>query len=106
MKIAVTPDVIESIKKDLRQALREVKSSHRIEAVARGLGWTTNAAMRVTLASGTAERVVKADSFTRYLVDHGFAADAYHLVRAALRVQVRVIMAEHKELTHHGFGVY
>lgn len=46
MKLIVTFNDIEHIKDALRASLPDVKSSHRVEALARGLGSTTNASMR------------------------------------------------------------
>lgn len=106
MKFAVTQRAVEAIKSDLRERLPLIKSSHRSEAIARGLGWRTNAAMRVSLAGGDAERVMDADSFVAYLRGHDFDADGRHFARAGLRVQVRAVMEAHEQLTSFGFGVY
>ncbi|MCA6108057.1 hypothetical protein [Bradyrhizobium cenepequi] len=43
MKLTITITDVEHIKAVLRTALPDVKSSHRVEALARGLGWRTNA---------------------------------------------------------------
>jgi hypothetical protein len=63
---------IEFIKRELATLLPDVKSSHRVEAMARGLGWNSNAAMRAELALGAAARKVDDSAFSAYLRDHGF----------------------------------
>ncbi len=64
---------IERIKQELAALLPAVKSSHRVEAIARGLGWNTNAALRAELAGAEIERTVDDRAFIDYLKDHGFA---------------------------------
>jgi len=107
VKISVTREALEAIKADLRRTLPEVKSSHRAEAIARGLGCRTNAGMLAALANGRAECVPNPDAFITFLAERGHAAvDGRALVRAALRVPIRSVMAAHEELTYFGFGVY
>ena len=45
LRIPVTLSAIELIKADLTKHLSEVKSSHRVEAIGRGLGFRTYAAL-------------------------------------------------------------
>lgn len=106
MKLAVSLPLVESIKDELRQSLPEVKSSHRVEALARGLGWSANAALRAMLADGPSERDVVPPAFKTYLAERGFRVDDRALPDAILRAQIRAVMAAHEELTHHGFGVH
>lgn len=65
---------IEFIKRELANLLPDVKSSHRVEAIARGLGWNSNAAMRAELALGATTREVDNSAFAAYLTDHGFVS--------------------------------
>jgi hypothetical protein len=106
VQIAINPNVIDGVKAELRQTLPYVKSSHRAEAIARGLGWSTNAAMRAELSDGTALRIAQPDVFTAYLEQHDFVVEGRHFVEAIRRAQIRAVMDAHSELTHHGFGVY
>ena len=46
LRISVAPSAIERIKVQLTQSLPDVKSSHRVEALGRGLGFRTYAALR------------------------------------------------------------
>jgi hypothetical protein len=55
MKSTITLTDIEHMKGALRASLPDVKSSHRVEALARGLGWLTNASMRAALAAAPVE---------------------------------------------------
>ena len=106
MKLIVSLPFIDAIKDELRQSLREVKSSHQAEALARALGWGTNAAMRASLASGMAERPLLSEAFVDFLAQRGIRVADRALREVVLRVQIRAVMAAHEELTHHGFGVY
>jgi hypothetical protein len=106
VKVILSPEVIEDVKADLRLLLPDVKSSHRIEAVARGFRWATNAAMRAALISGPVEREVDVGAFVSYLSGQGFAGESSPLVQSVLRVQIRTVMEQHPGLTHFGFGVY
>jgi len=106
MKLIVSLSLIDAIKDELRQSLPEVKSSHRTEALARGLGWATNAAMRASLTSGVSERAALPGLFTDYLAQRGVEIASRALRDAVLRVQIRGVMAVHEQLTHHGFGVH
>jgi len=49
MDIFIALKDVQQIKKTLARILPEVKSSHRVEAVARGFGWKSNAALRACL---------------------------------------------------------
>ena len=105
MKITVTADLIDDMKSDLRMALPGAGSCHRTEALARGLGWKTYAAMKASLRAGPAERGIEPDTFAAYLSAHGAAATGEHLVQAVLRAQIRAVLAAQAQLTHAGFGI-
>jgi hypothetical protein len=106
MKHDVSDTAVVSMKADLRQMLPNVKSSHRIEAIARGLGWATNAAMRASLSLGKTQRTLYPDAFSHYLADRGCAAPGQLFFRVVLRAHVQTVMGKNPDLTHHGFGVY
>jgi hypothetical protein len=87
LRIPLTLAAITSIKADLTQSLAAVKSSHRVEAVARGLGFQTNAAMRVAVKTNAPLRVnVRWEPFVSYLAEKGFEADATVFFHACARV--------------------
>jgi hypothetical protein len=106
MRISIGLSTIDSLKAEMLQALPHIKSSHRVEAMARGLGWSTNAAMRADLAHGTALRTVRSDAFATYLAERHLTAWPRCFVDTVLKALIRAVMDAHPELTHHGFGVY
>ena len=91
-----------AVKTELRMSLPDVKSSHRVEALARGLGWATNASMRAALALEPCDRIADSAAFHVYLAKRGFAVPARALFDGILRAQVRAVMASNERLTHHG----
>jgi len=72
MKVQFSLTDIEHLKGELTRLLPAIKSSHRVEAMARGLGWKTNAALRAELARQEQQRNVDDQAFTTYLRHHGF----------------------------------
>jgi len=72
MRTHISLSKIDILKKELGILLPDVKSSHRVEAMARGLGWNTNAALRAELAEGPSIRMVDEARFDSYLAEHGF----------------------------------
>ncbi len=106
MKITVTLASIEYIKADLRAALPTAGSCHRVEALARGLGWNTYAAMLATVSRNQVECEVKPGAFVAYMTAKGVQAAEDLLFKTACRIQVRTVMAAQEQLTRFGFGVY
>jgi hypothetical protein len=81
--IITAPEDIDLLKKQLARSLPQVKSSHRVEAMARGLGWGTNAALRVSLKKDLpVKRVVNDQAFVAYLQRHGYGCYADSLAQA------------------------
>ena len=70
MKVLCSQADIDAIKAELAALLPKIKSSHRVEALARGLGWNTNAALRADLTAGRMERMVDDVAFNDYLEQH------------------------------------
>jgi hypothetical protein len=93
MKSTIALKDIEHMKDALRASLPDVKSSHRVEALARGLGWATNASMRAALAAAPAEICPDEGVFLEYLRQHSFGTPSGSLVRAFARAGVRRAMA-------------
>ena len=105
MKSTITLTDIEHMKDALRASLPDIKSSHRVEALARGLGWATNASMRATLTAAPAETVPNEGVFLDYLRQHSFEAPSGSLVRAFAQVGVRRAMDLEPELSGFGYRV-
>lgn len=100
---------IEHIKRQLAALLPAVKSSHRVEAMARGLGWNTNAALRAELALSETDRVVDDHAFTEYLDHHGFPGTFGSLGEAVVRCKfsaerdaIATVMEQQPTLTRFG----
>lgn len=106
LNIFGSADSLELIKTELRHKLPDIKSSHRCEALARGLGFRTHAA---ALAAAKTEMPiavhVRGDLFTTYLRDHGFDARPELLYRAAAKVALRNVSERTPTLTMWGIGV-
>jgi hypothetical protein len=106
MKLTISLPEIEHVKDALRSALPDVKSSHRVEAMARGLGWQTYAALRAALAAASVEVGADEDAFVAYLREHSFDAPRGCLTRALAKAGIRRAMDMEPTLTHFGYGVF
>tara|TARA_B100000686_G_C16759922_1_gene957977 strand:+ start:1542 stop:2267 length:726 start_codon:yes stop_codon:yes gene_type:complete len=103
------PEQIESIKADLTKSLPHIKSSHRVEAMARSLGFKSYAALR---AHDLFHHPLRTDvdwvAFRNYLEEKGFSCKAKPLFIAIGRAAVRLILEVpniEPELTREGIGV-
>lgn len=64
---------LENLKKRFKRALPDVKHTHRLEAMARGLSFRTYSSLLAKLnTEGQATIVLNDDAFNDYLVEHGF----------------------------------
>ena len=72
MNIKLTYQHHKSMKIELGKRLPSVKSSHRAEALARGLGFKTNAALVATLGAVLIDVKANNAAFTGYMRDRGF----------------------------------
>ena len=105
LRIPVTPSGLDELKAHLTKVLPEVKSSHRVEALGRGLGFKTYAALReAAQSSETPMATVSGASFTTYLAEHSFEIDAAHLYRAAAQVAINGVLDKMPRLSIHGIG--
>lgn len=96
MTILITMKHAQLIKKELGLSLPHIKSSHRAEAMARGLGWKTNAALRAALMCGDADCRVSDDAFTSYLSRKGFGGIADCRLSAIVELVLSESEREHK----------
>jgi hypothetical protein len=106
MKVVATTKTVEAMKAELRRILPKAKSSHRAEALARGLGWATNAAMRAELANGATERILDPAAFKTFFHVRGLSNPGRAFLDAVLRTQIRAVMSAQVQLTHHGLGIF
>jgi hypothetical protein len=105
LRISVSPSAIDRIKALLTQSLPDVKSSHRVEAIGRGFGFRTYAALRtVAQAPVPAVATVTGNQFSDYLKEHGFEVDPAHLYRAAAEVAIQAVLHAMPRLHIGGIG--
>ena len=105
---------IVALKKELARTLPHVSSSHRAEALARGLGWNTYAAALAALNSGPDERRVTNNTFVTYLAEHAFPEVPFDTLGAAMvqvkfvaeRTAITNVLEATPLLTRGGYGIY
>jgi hypothetical protein len=105
MLVAIDLNSVPSMKYDLREVLPEVPSAQRVEALARGLGANSNAALRASLRAGPCKVQPNDLAFRAYLASRGFEASDRILARTVARQGIRQSMALEDQLTTTGFGV-
>jgi hypothetical protein len=106
LEIALTLDRLDAIKAELTRTLPHVKSSHRCEAVARGMGFRTYASARAVAQSAPFDRVtLHGESFVAYLAEHDFAVSAEPFYRAGAKVALHDIAKTNPKLTMWGIGI-
>lgn len=103
---ATTPYLLNAIKGELTCKLPHIKSSHRCEAIARGLGFRTYASARAIAQSATPDsEPVQGRGFIDYLAEHGFVVSAEPFYHAVAKVVLRDIAKMNPRLTLWGIGV-
>jgi len=105
VRIAIASDDLQTVKDYLRRSLPDHRPSHRIEAAARGLGFTTYGGMREALAAGPI--LVAADD-RRFCTELGIPFETGKgfnriLSRSLARIELRRILDAHPLLTQRGF---
>ncbi len=94
------------IKSELVRTLPEVKSSHRCEALARGVGYNTYAALLAHLQTDkTIEVEVDETVFKAYLIKHDFDVVGHPLYFALAREAIFQVQERHYILTLWGVAV-
>lgn len=91
------------MKSGLRLIAPTIKSSHRTEALARGLGFQSNAELRARLADAGPRRL-DPSAFSLYLTARGFEAPASLLFRAAAHAITLNAMDRDDRLHKWGWG--
>ncbi len=102
-------DQIDSMKTDLTKSYPDIKSSHRVEALARALGFKTYASLRARdLFYDPIETEVDWVSFYGYLKERGFNPSSKPLYISAGRAIIKLILEVpnlEPNLTYEGIGV-
>jgi hypothetical protein len=105
LRIPITPSGLDELKAYLTKALPEIKSSHRVEALGRGLGFKTYAALRAAAQSSEMPMAtVSGMRFTSYLAEHSFEVDPAHLYRAAAQVAIKGVLDKMPRLSIYGIS--
>jgi hypothetical protein len=106
LRIAVTASAVEQLKADLFKSLPNVKSSHRAEALGRGLGFRTYAAMLSASRSDMPPIAIVTEAlFSAYLKEHGFEVHPPYLYRAVARVAIQGVLNATPKLHIYGIGL-
>ncbi len=106
LRIRITPPSVRQLKLVLAKSLPDVKSSHRVEALGRGLGFRTYASL---LAESRSSEPCSADvsgaRFRDYLAERGFTADPEPLYLAAADVAICEVLRTIPRLHVFGIGI-
>lgn len=106
LKLTLTDTTLGALKAEVLSVLPHVKSSHRCEAVGRGLGFSTYAAAKTAASSTKSQRViVDGKAFSSYLHEHGFDASPVSVFHAATKVALKAVAARNPSLTMWGIGI-
>lgn len=106
MHMLVYESDLSSIKESLRRDHPDTRPSHRMEAVAKGLGFLTYAALLSSLKTGALSVVVDDQAFCASLgVAHTSekGKPVRSLSRGIARAMLRKVLDAHPELTQRGF---
>lgn len=106
LHIRITAQSVKKLKLGLAKSLRDVKSSHRVEALGRGLGFRTYASLLAGCRSSEpcfAE--VSGTCFSDYLAEHGFLVDPETLYLAAAQAAIHEVLDAIPRLTIFGIGI-
>ncbi|MBC8793328.1 MAG: hypothetical protein C6Y20_17145 [Tagaea sp. CACIAM 22H2] len=106
LTVAIAPSDLAQIKADLTRSLPNVKSSHRCEGLARGLGFGTYASLleavrRTVKVSVTAN----GQSFCAYLAEHDFNVKPQPFYFAVARIAIKAALEREPMLTRAGIGI-
>lgn len=106
LSIPVSASAVDATKLSLTRALPNVKSSHRCEAMARGLGFRTHASLLAeTKSAKPVTATVNDAAFTSYLAQHDFNVRGSALYRAVAQAALKGVAERYPTLTAGGFGI-
>lgn len=114
MTISITPNEVESVKRALSGLVPHAKSSHRTEAMARGLGFGSNAALLAGLRDGPVACSVENHVFGEFLAERGvsdvqFDALAEAVVQAKFseqRAHIQAVLDREPDLSANGYRIF
>jgi hypothetical protein len=106
LRIPLKANTVEAVKRDLGLSLPQVKSSHRVEAAARGLGFLTHAALLASVRAGNrVSGPVNGEPFQNYLLDHDYRVASEHFYRAVARGAICDVLEREPRLSYCGYYI-
>ena len=106
MNLTLTDSVLDFVKAEVSRLLPDVKSSHRCEAIGRGLGFGTYAAARAAARTTISDiATVNASAFISYLAEHGFVTSSLPIFHATAKIVLKDVAERVPKLTIWGMGV-
>lgn len=114
MNLSITLDDLDPLKGHLFALIPQAQSSHRTEALARGLGFGNNAAMRASLAETPADCEVDNRAFVNFLKSRDVANVPWDTLSEAVvrtkladqRAAIAAVMEQQSELSSRGFRTW
>jgi hypothetical protein len=105
LKVRFTLNDLTAAKAVLTRRLNHIKSSHRCEALARGLGFRTYATARSLLSEGPIVCQADGKAFHGYLQSHDIAANHRPFYQVIARIALDQVLSREPDLVKHGIGV-
>lgn len=104
LTVTLNPKSLDRLKAGLRLTAPTMKSSHRVEALARGLGFASNAELRAGLNRCPERRPVSAEAFSAYLAERDLPDSASLLLRAVAHAIILDVMDSDDRIHKWGWG--
>lgn len=104
LKINPSHENLEAAKRELLRKLPTVKSSHRCEALGRGLSYGSYSAARSASKMTADPMTVDGQAFQKYLESQGFNVSPNVLHRAVAKVAIANVVAANEHLSIWGIG--
>lgn len=105
LSIPVSASGVDAIRLSLTKTQANIKSSHRCEALARGLGYRTYASLLADTKVGESRiAAVDGTAFVAYLAQHEFQVSEAALYQAAAGVALQSVLGQWPTLALNGFG--
>lgn len=114
MTLSIAAQDLDPLKGQLHALVPQAQASHRSEALARGLGFGSNAALRVRVAAGPADCEVDNRAFVEFLASRGvpevpwdtLSEAVVRVKRADQRTAVAAVMEREPDLGTGGFQTW
>jgi hypothetical protein len=114
MNLSIHPSHIEPLKSELRVLAPHVKASHRIEAMARGFGFGSHAALLSAIADGTVSCSLDDRAFATFLRERGGKDLPYDTLSEAVvrvrlpeqRAAIEAVMAREPGICANGYRTH